>query len=90
MTLHPLTSKGGAFVLKLGLVFNKKTAFVYLTKEVFLTDALLAERDAHCVRDADFVYDSHLRRVNRTHRITYHLFATTSICDIISRKEVVL
>ena len=25
MTLHPLTSKGGAFVLKLGLVFNSKT-----------------------------------------------------------------
>jgi len=25
MTLHPLTSKGGAFVLKLGLVFKKKT-----------------------------------------------------------------
>jgi hypothetical protein len=24
MTLHPLTSKGGAFVLKLGLVFIKK------------------------------------------------------------------
>ena len=24
MTLHPLTSKGGACVLKLGLVFNKK------------------------------------------------------------------
>ena len=23
MTLHPLTPKGGAFVLKLGLVFNK-------------------------------------------------------------------
>ena len=25
MTLHPLTSKGGAFVLKLGLVFKKNT-----------------------------------------------------------------
>ena len=24
MTLHPLTSKGGAFVLKLGLVFKQK------------------------------------------------------------------
>ena len=26
MTLHPLASKGGAFVLKLGLVFKRKSS----------------------------------------------------------------
>ena len=31
---------------------NKKVSFVSLTKETFLSDAFLAERDAHCVRDA--------------------------------------
>ena len=31
---------------------NKKVSFVYQTKETFLRDAFLAERDAHCVRDA--------------------------------------
>lgn len=31
---------------------NKKVSFVFLTKETFLSDAFLAERDAHCVRDA--------------------------------------
>lgn len=36
MTLHPLISKGGAFVLKLGLVSNKTTVFVLKTV-VFLT-----------------------------------------------------
>ena len=30
----------------------KKVSFVYRTKETFLRDAFLAERDAHCVRDA--------------------------------------
>ena len=30
----------------------KKVSFVYQTKETFLRDAFLAERDAHCVRDA--------------------------------------
>ena len=34
--LHPLTSKGGAFVLKLGLVINKETSFVYQDKRGFL------------------------------------------------------
>ena len=33
-------------------VTNKKVSFVYQTKETFLRDAFLAERDAHCVRDA--------------------------------------
>ena len=42
---------------------NKKVSFVYQTKETFLSDAFLAERDAHCVRDADFVCDARLRRV---------------------------
>ena len=41
----------------------KKVSFVYQTKETFLRDAFLAERDAHCVRDADFVCDARLRRV---------------------------
>ena len=44
-------------------VTNKKVSFVYWTKETFLRDAFLAERDAHCVRDADFVCDARLRRV---------------------------
>ena len=34
-------------------VTNKKVSFVYQTKETFLSDAFLAERDAHCVRDVD-------------------------------------
>ena len=42
---------------------NKKVSFVYQTKETFLRDAFLAERDAHCVRDTDFVCDARLRRV---------------------------
>ncbi len=50
----------------------------------------LAERDAHFVRDADFVCDARLRRVSRTHRITYHGIAASLItclqismnCDI--------
>ena len=42
---------------------NKKVSFVYRTKETFLRDAFLAEHDAHCVRDADFVCDARLRRV---------------------------
>ena len=41
----------------------KKVSFVYQTKETFLSDAFLAEREAHCVRDADFVCDARLRRV---------------------------
>ena len=49
---------------------NKKVAFVYLTKAAFLSDAFLAERDAHLVRDADVACDARLRRVSGTHRIT--------------------
>ena len=49
---------------------NKKVAFVYLTKAAFLSDAFLAERDAHFVRDADFARYARLRRVSGTHRIT--------------------
>ena len=44
-----------------------------------MSDAFLAERDAHCVRDADFARDARLRRVNGTHRITYHSEATSFI-----------
>ena len=51
---------------------NQKVSFVYRTKETFLSDAFLAERDAHFARDADFVCDARLRRVSGTHRITYH------------------
>jgi len=55
-----------------------------------LSDAFLAERDAHFVRDAGFARDARLRRVNRTHRITYHSEAASLItclqthlaCDI--------
>ena len=57
----------------------KKVSFVYQTKETFLRDAFLAERDAHCVRDADFVCDARLRRVCGTHRITYHSAAASLI-----------
>ena len=42
---------------------NQKVSFVQRTKETFLSDAFLAEREAHCVRDADFVCDARLRRV---------------------------
>jgi len=60
-----------------------------------LGDAFLAERDAHCVRDAGFARDARLRRVGRTHRITYHSVAaslitylkTYLICDIINLKR---
>ena len=31
---------------------NQKVSFVQRTKETFLSDAFLAEREAHCVRDA--------------------------------------
>ena len=58
---------------------NKKVSFVCQTKETFLRDAFLAERDAHCVRGADFVCDARLRRVCGTHRITYHSAAASLI-----------
>ena len=50
-----------------------------MTNQVSLRDAFLAERDAHCVRDADFVCDARLRRVKGTHRITYHSEAASLI-----------
>ena len=58
---------------------NKKASFVYRTKEVFLNDAFLLERDAHCVRDAGFACGARLRRVCGTHRITYHSNAASLI-----------
>ena len=69
---------------------TKKVSFVYRTKGTFLSDAFLAERDAHFVRDAGFACDARLRRVSGTHRITYHSEATSLItylqtyliCDI--------
>ena len=44
-----------------------------------MSDAFLAERGAHYVRDADYVCDARLRRVSRTHRITYHSEAASLI-----------
>ena len=64
------------------LLRNKKVSFVYRTKETFLRDAFLAERDAHCVRDADFVCDARLRRVCGTHRITYHSAAASLLTEL--------
>ena len=61
---------------------NKKVSFVCQTKETFLRDAFLAERDAHCVRDADFVCDARLRRVCGTHRITYHSAAASLLTEL--------
>ena len=74
---------------------SKKSLLSY-DKRDFLSDAFLSERDAHCVRDAGFARDARLRRVNGTHRITYHSVATSLItylqtillCDIISKNEV--
>ena len=61
-----------------------------------MSDAFLAERDAHFVRDAGFACDARLRRVSGTHRITYHSAAaslitylqTILLCDIILKSEV--
>ena len=44
-----------------------------------MRDAFLTERDAHCVRDADYVCDARLRRVSGTHCITYHSEAASLI-----------
>ena len=44
-----------------------------------MRDAFLTERDAHYVRDADYVCDARLRRVSGTHRITYHSEAASLI-----------
>ena len=44
-----------------------------------MRDAFLAERDAHCVRDAGFARDARLRRMCGTHRITYHSAAASLI-----------
>ena len=46
---------------------------------LFLSDAFLSERDAHCVRDAGFACGARLRRVCGTHRITYHSNAASLI-----------
>ena len=59
---------------------NKKTTFVYQTNVVFLSDAFLAERDAHFVRDVDLRSVMHaVTRVGGTHRITYHSEAASLI-----------
>ena len=64
----------------------KKVSFVYQTKETFLRDAFLAERDAHCVRDAASpVMHAFGACKNASHHlsqrsgITYHLFAKRAI-----------
>ena len=59
-----------------------------------MSDAFLAEHDAHVVRDAGFACDARLRRVSRTHRITYHskaaslitILQATKICGIINKE----
>ena len=61
---------------------NKKVSFVYLTKETFLSDAFLAEHDAHFVRDTGFACDARLRRVGTTHRITYHSATASLITNL--------
>ena len=58
---------------------SKKVSFVYRTKEAFLSDAFLEEHDAHSVCDAGFACDARLRRVVRTHLITYHSTAASLI-----------
>ena len=63
-------------------LLHEKVSFVYRTKETFSRDAFLAERDAHCVRDADFVCDARLRRVCGTHRITYHSVAASLLTKL--------
>ena len=57
---------------------NKNATFVYQTNVAFLSDAFLAERDAHLVRDAGFTRGARLRRVRRTLRITYHIICKLS------------
>ena len=57
---------------------SKKSLLSY-DKRDFLSDAFLSERDAHCVRDADFARDARLRRMKGTHRITYHSAAASLI-----------
>ena len=69
-------------LLRLVTLSQQKVPFVYQTRGTFLSDAFLAERDAHCVRDADFARDARLRRVNGTHRITYHSEAVSLITII--------
>ena len=68
---------------------NKKSLFCLPTKGAFLSDAFLSERDAHFVRDAGFACDASLRRVSRTHRITYHSKAT-SLITCISRQRYII
>ena len=57
---------------------RKSSSSVYANWS-FLSDAFLAERDAHFVRDAGFACDARLRCVVRTHRITHHSAAASLI-----------
>ena len=52
-----------------------------------MSDAFLAERDVHFVRDAGFARDARLRRVRGTHRITYHSAAASLITYLIPGLE---
>ena len=51
MTLHPLTTKGGAFVLKLGLVFTKKfsNSFFLMVFENFFAFMQKTKKGKSCV-----------------------------------------
>ncbi len=69
---------------------NKKVSFVFRTKGTFLSDAFLAERDAHCVRDAALpVMHAFGACQNASHHpsqrsgITYHFFQIRLFCNII-------
>ena len=85
-------------LLRLVTLSQQKVPFVYQTRGTFLSDAFLAERDAHCVRDAGLACDARLRRVSGTHRITYHSAAASLItylqngliCDILQKARCML
>ena len=78
------------------LTLRQKKVLLSTDKRAFFNDAFLAEHDAHFVRDAGVARDAHLRRVGRTHCITYHsvavslftLLRSNIFCDIIGKKGV--
>ena len=52
---------------------------ILLRLVTFLSDAFLAERDVHCVRDVDIWSVMHAFGACGTHRITYHSAAASLI-----------
>ena len=65
-------------ILLLVALSQQRNLICLLEKSGVLRDAILTERDAHCV-DAGFARDARLRRVCGTHRITYHSAAVSLI-----------